>query len=42
MNIVTENYAELEIFLDGVPLTKEYQGTDMTEGNKLKVSNPGM
>ncbi len=42
VNIVTENYAELEIFLDGVALTKEYQGTDMVEGNKLKVSNPGM
>jgi len=42
VNIVTENYAELEIFLDGIPLTKKYQGTDMIEGNKLKVSNPGM
>jgi thiol-disulfide isomerase/thioredoxin len=42
VNIVTENYAELEIFLDGIPLTKEHQGTDIVEGNKLKVSNPGM
>ena len=42
VNIVTENYAELEIFLDGIPLTKENQGTDIVEGNKLKVSNPGM
>jgi thiol-disulfide isomerase/thioredoxin len=42
VNIVTENYGELEIFLDGVPLTKEQQGTDIVEGNKLKVSNPGM
>ncbi|MDC1024154.1 redoxin family protein [Nitrosopumilus sp.] len=42
VNIVTENYAELEIFLDGIPLTKENQGTDIVEGNKLKVVNPGM
>ena len=42
VNIVTENYAELEIFIDGIPLTKEHQGTDIVEGNKLKVVNPGM
>lgn len=42
VNIVTENYAELEIFLDGIPLTEENQGTDIVEGNKLKVVNPGM
>ena len=42
VNIVTENYAELEIFIDGIPLTKEHRGTDIVEGNKLKVSNPGM
>ena len=42
VNIVTENYAELEIFLNGIPLTKENQGTDIVQGNKLKVVNPGM
>jgi len=42
VNIVTENNAQLEIFLDGVPLTEKYSGTDIVSGNQLIVSDPGM
>ena len=42
MNIVTENNAQLEIFLDGVPLTKKHAGSDIIFGNKMDVSNAGM
>ena len=42
MNIVTENNAQLEIFLDGVPLTKKQAGSDIIFGNKMDVSNAGM
>ncbi len=42
VNIVTENYAEMEIFLDGKPLTEKYAGTDITLGNKLIVSEPDL
>ena len=42
MNIVTENSAQLEIFLDGVPLTKKQAGSDIIFGNKMDVSNAGM
>ena len=42
VNIVTENNAQLEIFLDGIPLTKEYAGVDINFENKMDVSNAGM
>ena len=42
MNIVTENNAQLEIFLDGVPLTKKHAGSDIIFGNKMDVYNAGM
>ena len=42
VNIVTENSAQLRIFLDGVPLTKKYAGSDISFGNKMDVSNAGM
>jgi thiol-disulfide isomerase/thioredoxin len=42
MNIVTENNAQLEIFLDDVPLTKKHAGSDIIFGNKMDVSNAGM
>ena len=42
VNIVTENKAQLEIFLDGVPLSKKYSGSDISFENKMNVSNPGM
>ena len=42
VNIVTENNAQLEIFLDGIPLTKEFAGSDIYSKNKINVSNPGI
>ncbi len=42
VNIVTENNAQLEIFLDGIPLTKEHAGSDINFENKMDVSNAGM
>jgi len=42
VNIVTENNAQLEVFLDGAPLTEKYSGTDIVSGNQLIVSDPGM
>ena len=42
VNIVTENNAELEIFLDGEPLPAKYSGIDITSGNKMTVSNPNL
>ena len=42
VNIVTENNAQLEIFLDGVELTKKFAGSDISFGNKIDVSNAGM
>ena len=42
VNMVTENNAQLEVFLDGKPLTEKYSGTDMVSGNQLIVSDPGM
>jgi len=38
VNIVTNNNAELEIFLDGEPLPAKYAGNDITSGNMLIVS----
>ncbi|QLH06709.1 redoxin family protein [Nitrosopumilus ureiphilus] len=42
VNIVTENNAELEIFLDGEPLPSEYAGKDITSKNILTVSEAGL
>jgi thiol-disulfide isomerase/thioredoxin len=42
VNIVSENNAQLEIFLDGVPLTKKYAGSNIIFENKMDVSNAGM
>ena len=42
VNIVTENNAQLEIFLDGIPLTEKFAGSDIISGNQLIVSDPGM
>ncbi|MGY5144100.1 MAG: redoxin family protein [Candidatus Nitrosopumilus sp. bin_32a] len=42
VNIVTENIAELEIFLDGKPLPSEYSGKDITGDNILQVKEPGL
>lgn len=42
VNIVTENDAELEIFLDGEPIPAKYSGIDITSGNRLTVSHPDL
>jgi thiol-disulfide isomerase/thioredoxin len=42
VNIVTENIAELEIFLDGEPLPSEYSGNDIIDNNILQVKEPGL
>jgi thiol-disulfide isomerase/thioredoxin len=42
VNIVTANSAELEIFLDGLPLDKKYAGLDIDSGNKITVTEPDL
>ena len=42
VNIVTENNAELEIFLDGKPIPSQYTGRDITSQNNLIVSEAGL
>ena len=42
VNIVTENSATLEIFLDGEPLPADIAGTDIVEGNILQVEGAGL
>ena len=42
VNIVTDNVAELEIFLDGEPIPAKYSGDDITSGNMLIVSEPDL
>ena len=42
VNIVTENSAELEIFLDGKPLPVEYSGKDIINGNTVHVTEAGL
>ncbi len=42
VNIVTDNVAELEIFLDGEPIPAKYSGDDITSGNRLIVSEPDL
>ncbi len=42
VNIVTANNAELEIFLDGIPLGENYSGDDIESGNKITVTEPDL
>ncbi len=42
VNIVTDNVAELEIFLDGEPIPAKYSGDDIRLGNMLIVSEPDL
>jgi len=42
VNIVTSNQANLEVFLDGVPLDEKYSGDDIESGNKITVSEPNL
>ena len=42
VNIVTENDANLEIFLDDKPLDFKYSGSDIISGNVLTVSEPNL
>ncbi|MDH3779453.1 MAG: redoxin family protein [Nitrosopumilus sp.] len=42
VNIVTENDAELKIFLDGDPIPAEYAGKDITSVNTLQVTEAGL
>jgi hypothetical protein len=42
VNIVTSNSAELEIFLDGMPLDEKYSGIDIKSGNKITVTEPDL
>ena len=42
VNIVTENDAKLEIFLDGEPIPTEYAGKDITSINTLQVTEAGL
>jgi len=42
VNIVTGNDAELEIFLDGIPLGESYAGVDIKSENKITVSEPDL
>jgi len=39
VNIVTANMADLEIFLDGLPLDEKYSGLDIDSGNKITVTD---
>ncbi len=41
VNIVTANEAEITILIDGMPLTSEYEGNDVTSG-KITVTEPGL
>jgi len=41
VNIVTANAAEITILIDGMPLTSEYEGNDVTLG-KITVTEPGL
>jgi len=42
VNIVTANNAELEIFLDGTPLSEQYIGDDIDTENTITVSDPDL
>ena len=40
VNIVASNNAELQIFVDGVPVPDNMMGSDLTSQNKILVSEP--
>ncbi len=42
VNIVTANMAKLEILLDGLPISKDYAGTDVNEEGKIIVLGAGL
>jgi len=42
VNIVTANTAELEIYLDGKPISSSYSGKDLASGNKLTIVESGL
>ena len=42
VNIVTDEKAELELFLDGDTLSEKYSGIDITSGNILTVDEPNL
>ena len=42
VNIVTANSAELEIYLDGIPLNEKYSGDDIDYENKILVNEPDL
>ena len=42
VNIVTANNAELEIFLDGIPLSEKYSGVDIDTKNTITVTDPDL
>ena len=42
VNIVTANNAQLEIYLDGEPLSHQYAGHNIASRNTLDVSEPGL
>jgi len=42
LNIVTDNVAILEIFLDGEAIPAEYLGHDISSGSRLIVSEPDL
>jgi len=42
VNIVTDNVAILEIFLDGEPIPAKYLGDDIKSGSRLVVSEPDL
>jgi len=42
VNIVTVNRADLEVFLDGKPVSKEFSGRDIESGNKIIVNEPDL
>ncbi len=42
VNIVTDNPGELEILLDGEPLSAKYAGVDIVDQSKLTVTEPDL
>ena len=42
VNMLTNSYAEIEIFLDGIPINEKNIGKDISLNGKLIVSDPGM
>ncbi|MCV0372532.1 MAG: redoxin family protein [Nitrosarchaeum sp.] len=42
VNIVTANHADLEILMDGKPISSKYAGNDISSENKITVTDPGL